>query len=149
MMAHATVLLVEDDPDDVLLTQLAFEKARLANPLEVVRDGEEAILYLKGEGRYADRHRYPLPILMLLDLKMPRVDGFQVLEWLQKHPELGHLSVAMMTSSDHDPDITRAYELGADSYLSKPPDAEALLALVQRLHAWWLIVNQPLEYDPA
>src|SRR5438105_2892954 len=140
MQGQSTVLLAEDDPDDVLLTQIAFEKARLANPLQVVRDGEEAISYLQGEGPYADRRHYPSPIMLLLDLKMPKINGFQVLEWLRNQPSLGHLPVAIMTSSDHDPDISRAYALGADSYLIKPPDAEALLALVQRLHAYWLIV---------
>ena len=142
MMEDATVLLAEDDPDDVLLTHIAFEKARLANPLQVVRDGEEAIAYLQGEGRFGDRQKYPLPILLLLDLRMPRVSGFQVLEWLRDHPQLNRMPVAVMTSSDHDPHIKRAYDLGADSYLIKPPDAEALLALVQRLHAYWLILNE-------
>ncbi len=139
---RATVLLAEDDPDDVLLTQIAFEKARLANPLMVVRDGEEAIAYLKGEGIYSDREKYPLPILLLLDLKMPKLTGFQVLEWLQTQPQLSQLPVAIMTSSDFDPDVNRAYELGANSYLVKPPDAGALLALVQRLHAYWLILDE-------
>src|SRR6266446_3785564 len=101
MTDRATVLLAEDDPDDVLLAQIAFEKARLANPLQVVRDGEEAIAYLQGEGRYGDRHCFPLPMLLLLDLKMPRVNGFQVLEWLREHPRLYRLPVAVMTSSDH------------------------------------------------
>jgi CheY-like chemotaxis protein len=140
---EATVLLCEDDPDDVLLTQIAFEKARLANPLQIARDGEEAIAYLQGEDRFADRTQFPLPILILLDLKMPKLDGFHVLQWLRSRPELNRLAVAIMTSSDHDPDISRAYELGADSYLIKPPDAEALLALVQRLRAYWLILNEP------
>jgi CheY-like chemotaxis protein len=138
----AAVLLAEDDPDDVLLTQIAFEKARLINPLIVVRDGEEAISYLKAEGKFKDREAYPLPILLLLDLKMPKVNGFQVLEWLHSQPELSHLAVAIMTSSDSDPDVTRAYELGATSYLVKPPDAQALLALVQRLHAYWMILDE-------
>jgi CheY-like chemotaxis protein len=145
MIGDATVLLAEDDPDDILLTQIAFEKARLANPLQVVRDGEEAIEYLKGDGQYANRLLFPVPILLLLDLKMPRANGFQVLEWLRKQSEFSRLPVAIMTSSDHDPHITRAYQLGADSYLRKPPDAAALLALVQRLHAYWLIVNEPLS----
>lgn len=145
MIENATVLLAEDDPDDVLLTHLAFEKARLANPLQVVRDGEEAIAYLKGTGRFKNRISYPLPILLLLDLNMPKVNGFQVLEWLQTHPLLSPMPVAVMTSSDQDPHVTRAYELGADSYLIKPPDAEALLALVQRLRAYWLIVNERPE----
>ena len=145
MIDKATILLAEDDPDDVLLTQIALKKARLANPLQVVRDGEEAIQYLMGQGRFADRERYPLPILLLLDLNMPKLNGFQVLEWLRKSPELSALPVAVMTSTDHDPYIARAYELGADSYLMKPPDAEALLALVQRLHAYWLIVQEGPE----
>ena len=145
MIGDATVLLAEDDPDDILLTQIAFEKARLANPLQVVRDGEEAIAYLNGDGKFADRIQFPLPILLLLDLKMPKKNGFQVLEWLRKQPEIGRLSVAIMTSSDHDPHISRAYQLGADSYLRKPPDAAALVALVQRLHAYWLIVSEPLS----
>lgn len=149
VIESATVLLAEDDPDDVLLTHLAFEKARLANPLQVVRDGEEAIAYLKGSGRFKDRARYPLPVLLLLDLNMPKVNGFQVLEWLQTHPMLSRMPVAVMTSSDHDPHVTRAYELGADSYLIKPPDAEALLALVQRLRAYWLIVNERPEHQFA
>src|SRR5256885_235495 len=118
MIGDATVLLAEDDPDDILLTQIAFEKARLANPLQVVRDGEEAIAYLKGDGKYANRERFPKPILLLLDLKMPKVNGFQVLEWLRTQPGLAALPVAIMTSSDHDPDVTRAYGLGADSYLT-------------------------------
>jgi CheY-like chemotaxis protein len=149
MIGDATVLLAEDDPDDVLLTQIAFEKARLANPLQVVRDGEEAIAYFKGSGKFADRTHFPLPILLLLDLTMPRMNGFQVLEWLRKQPQFTRLSVAIMTSSDHDPHIARAYELGADSYLRKPPDATALLALVQRLHAYWLIVSEPLSFAAA
>lgn len=143
MHNEATILLCEDDTDDVLLTQIAFEKARVANPLQVVRDGEEAIAYLKGEGPFANRARFPLPILLLLDLKMPKLHGFHVLGWLRDQTSLDPVCVAIMTSSDHDPDIARAYELGADSYLIKPPDAEALLALVQRLRAYWLIVKDP------
>ena len=149
MTDRATVLLAEDDPDDVLLTQIAFERARLANPLQVVRDGEETIAYLKGEGVFADRERYPFPILLLLDLKMPKVDGFQVLEWLRSQPEHLQLPVAIMTSSDHDPDMTRASDLGADSYLIKPPNAITLLELVQRMHGYWLIVNEAPEFHAA
>ena len=149
MIGEATVLLADDDADDILLTQIAFEKARLANPLQVVRDGEEAIEYFKGTGRFEDRAQFPLPILLLLDLKMPKANGFQVLEWLRKQPEFARLPVAIMTSSDHDPHISRAYQLGADSYLRKPPDAMALLALVQRLHAYWMIVNEPASLAVA
>jgi CheY-like chemotaxis protein len=149
VLDNATVLLAEDDPDDVLLTEIAFENARLANPLQVVRDGEEAISYLKGEGQFADRRKHPLPILLLLDLKMPKVNGFQVLQWLRRRSDFRTLPVAIMTSSDHDPHVARAYELGADSYLTKPPNAETLLALVQRLHAYWMIVNARPEFEAA
>src|SRR5260370_20778624 len=107
MADSRTILLAEDDPDDVLLTQIALRKARLANPLQVVRDGEEAIAYLTGDGLYADRSQYPLPMLLLLDLKMPKVTGFEVLDWLRKHPRLGRMSVAAMSPSAHDPHIAR------------------------------------------
>jgi len=143
MNDHATVLLAEDNEDDSLLTEIAFKKARLANPLQVVKDGVEVIAYLKGEGRFSDRVRYPFPMLLLLDLRMPKVNGFEVLSWLQAHPEIAHLPVAVMTSSVDEPDIDRAYKLGADSYLIKPPNAETLLALVQRLKAYWLILREP------
>jgi CheY-like chemotaxis protein len=136
-----TILLAEDDANDVLITEIAFRKARLANPLKVVRDGEEAIAYLRGKGRYAERARYPFPVLLLLDLDMPKVDGFEVLEWLRSQPMIGRLPVAIVTDSDHDPYVDRAYRLGADSYLIKPPTPEELLALVKRLRAHWMIVT--------
>ena len=147
--AMANILLAEDDVDDVVLTQRAFKRARLANPLAVVRDGEEALEYLDGQGRYADRDQYPFPMLLLLDLNLPKINGFQVLEWLRENPPLHHLPVAVLTSSDHDPHAERAFALGADSYLIKPPDAGTLLALVQRLHAYWLILNDPQAYAAA
>jgi CheY-like chemotaxis protein len=140
---NATVLLAEDDSEDVFLTHRAFKRARLANPLQVVRDGEQALAYLQGDPPYDDRTQYPLPILVLLDLNMPKIDGFQVLEWIKKQPSFSTIPVAILTTSDHDPHVMRAFHLGADSYLMKPPDAEALLALVQRIHAYWLIVTQP------
>jgi CheY-like chemotaxis protein len=149
MRDEPTILLAEDDPDDVLITQITFRKARLANRLEVVRDGEEAIAYLKGAGRYAERNLFPFPMLLLLDLHMPKVDGFEVLEWLRTRPALSRLPVAILTSSDHDPYAGRAFELGADSYLIKPPDAGTLLALVQRLHAFWFIVDERFELQAA
>jgi CheY-like chemotaxis protein len=142
MNDSSIVLLAEDNEDDALLTQIAFKKARLANPLQIVSDGVEVIAYLKGEGQFADRVRYPFPMLLLLDLRMPRVNGFEVLTWMQQHSEINHLPVAVMTSSVDEPDIERAYQLGADSYLIKPPNAETLLALVQRLKAYWLILKE-------
>lgn len=139
-----TILLAEDNANDVLLTEIALHKARLANPLRIVRDGEEAISYLEGKGPFADRHVYPFPMLLLLDLNMPRMNGFDVLRWLRDQPFRKDLLIAISTDSDSGPDVRQAFELGADSYLIKPPNSEALLALVQRLKAYWCI--EPPEH---
>lgn len=137
-----TILLVEDDPNDVLLIRRAFRKSDVANPIQVVGDGEEAIAYLSGRGPYADRERYPLPVLLLLDLKLPRKSGFEVLEWLRQQRGLKRLPVAVLTSSAETPDINRAYDLGANSYLVKPVRFEGLLRMVQTLNLYWLIINE-------
>lgn len=136
------VLLVEDDPNDVLLIRRAFRKSDVANPIQVVGDGEEAIAYLSGRGPYADRERYPLPVLLLLDLKLPRKSGFEVLEWLRQQPGLKRLPVVVLTSSAETPDVNRAYDLGANSYLVKPVRFEGLLRMVQTLNLYWLIINE-------
>ncbi|RMF85886.1 MAG: response regulator [Nitrospinota bacterium] len=142
---HYTILLVEDDPNDVLLIQRAFQRARILNPLQVVRNGDEAVAYLGGQEPYADRGRYPLPILMLLDLKLPRGSGLEVLEWLQQQPGLRRLPVVVLTSSSESIDVNRAYDLGANSYLVKPVRFEDLLQMVRSLHFYWLILNTPPE----
>jgi CheY-like chemotaxis protein len=141
MDAREAVLLVDDSEEDVLLTKIAFANARLANPLFVVQDGEDAIAYLDGCEPYSDRLRFPFPILMLLDLRMPKRNGFEVLRWLQEQQFRGDLMVAVMTNSQNEPDTLRCFELGADSYLIKPPKAEDLLQLVQRLKACWFIAR--------
>lgn len=143
--APYTILLVEDDPNDVLLIQRAFRKANLVNSLEVVRDGEEAVVYLAGEGPYADRERFPLPVLMLLDLKLPRKAGLEVLGWLRQQPSLKRLPVVVLTSSRETADINRAYELCANSYLVKPVAFDALLEMVKTLNMYWLVLNQRPE----
>src|SRR6478672_12672813 len=120
MITMDTILLVEDDSNDVLLIQRAFRKASLSNPLQIVEDGEAAILYLKGEESFADRDRYPLPRLILLDLKLPRKSGFEVLVWLRQQPKFYGLPVVVLTSSKEKNDIQQAYLLGANSYLVKP-----------------------------
>ncbi len=137
-----TILLVEDDPNDVLLIRRAFRKSNVANPIQVVGDGEEAIAYLSGQGPYADRERYPLPLLLLLDLKLPRKSGFEVLEWLRQQPGLKRLPVVVLTSSAETPDVNRAYDLGANSYLVKPVRFEDLLHMVRTLNLYWLIINE-------
>ncbi len=139
---HYTILLVEDDPNDVFLIQRAFRKANLANPIQVMNDGEAAVQYLSGQEPYADRDRYPLPILMLLDLKLPRRSGLEVLEWLKQQPKLKRLPVVVLTSSREHTDLNRAYDLGANSYLVKPVAFDSLLNMVQTLNQYWLIINE-------
>jgi CheY-like chemotaxis protein len=137
-----TILLVEDDPNDAFLIQRAFRKANLANPIQVMNDGEAAVQYLSGQEPYADRDRYPLPILMLLDLKLPRRSGLEVLEWLKQQPKLKRLPVVVLTSSREHIDLNRAYDLGANSYLVKPVAFDSLLNMVQTLNQYWLIINE-------
>ena len=135
---HYTILLVEDDPNDVFLIQRAFRKANLANPIQVMNDGEAAVQYLSGQEPYADRDRYPLPAIILLDLKLPRRSGHEVLVWLKQQPELKRLPVVMLTSSRQTPDVKRAYDLGVNSYLVKPIGFASLLEMMQSFSQYWL-----------
>jgi CheY-like chemotaxis protein len=146
-LREGVILLAEDDPNDVLLIQRAFQRTHLANPVQVVRDGEEALAYLSGQGAFADRERHPLPVLMLMDLKMPRKTGLEVLAWLRQQPGLKRLPVIVLTSSNQSPDINRAYELGANSYLVKPAGFDSLLELVKNLDMYWLILNEKPELN--
>lgn len=141
------ILVAEDDPDDAFMLRRAFAKANVANPLAFVVDGEEAIEYLGGTGRYGGHSRQPLPVVLLLDLKMPRCNGFEVLEWVREHPGLGRLPVVVLTSSRESTDIARAYELGANSYLVKPGSPEDLLATVRGLGLYWLVLNESPEVE--
>jgi CheY-like chemotaxis protein len=139
------ILLVEDTRDDVLLIQRAFRRARLNVALHVVNDGEAAVAYLAGVGDYADREQHPLPVLVLLDLKLPRRSGFEVLAWIRQQPGLQRLPVVMLTSSEQIQDVNRAYEVGANSYLVKPVGFDALLEMVRMLDLYWLLWNQKPE----
>jgi CheY-like chemotaxis protein len=125
------ILLAEDNEDDVILIERAFRKAGLLSPLMVVRDGEDAICYLSGFGRYSDRTQYPLPDLFLLDLKLPMRDGFEVLRWIQTQPELKKLPVIVLTQSDRIRDANQAYQLGAYSFLIKGTDFNDTAAFAQ------------------
>lgn len=135
-----TILVVEDEPNDALLLRRAFGKAHLDNPIQVVPEGEAAIAYLSGEAPYVDRNLYPLPALMLLDLKLPRMSGFEVLVWLRQQPGLKRLPVVVLTSSGQKIDVDRAYELGASSYLVKPVSFEELLVMVKALNLYWSVL---------
>ncbi len=139
---HNTILLIEDDPNDVILIQRAFSKADISNPIQVVENGEDAIAYLGGKDVYCDREQYPLPILVLLDLKLPRKSGHEVLEWAQQQPELTSIPIIVLSSSNHDSDVKRAYDLGANSYLIKPVSFDNLLEMIKTIYLYWLILNK-------
>ena len=138
MPDQAVILLVEDREDDILLVRKSFERAWINNPLLVVRNGEEAIHYLAGEERYANREEYPLPDLILLDLKLPGIDGFDVLRWVRRQPDFGTIPVVVLTSSDAIRDVNRAYTLGANSFLVKPLEFENFVETAKILKTYWL-----------
>src|ERR1041385_9060587 len=149
MSQHAVILVVEDQEDDIFLIRKAFRKAGVPNPLHVVRDGQEAIEYLSGEGAYANRAEHPLPDLVLLDLKLPRVDGFQVLQWLRQQSGISEIPVVVLTSSDQTWEINTAYSLGANSFLVKPGDFEDYKTVAGILQAYWLkTVKRPEASRP-
>jgi len=141
MRDKRVVLLAEDLDDDILLIRRAFDKAGMKNPLFVVRNGDEAIAYLSGIGQYAHRDEFPLPDLLLLDLKMPGVDGFSVLNWIKLQPELSNLRVVVLTSSEDIRDVERAYRLGASSFMVKALDFQDTVYLAKLLTDYWLRTN--------
>ena len=145
MTNQTPILLVEDNEDHVFLLRHAFQKAEILNPLQVANNGEEAIAYLEGTGRYSDWTDFPLPLMVLLDLKMPGLSGFDVLRWIRQKPGLKALRVAMLTSSDLGPEIKMAYELGANVFLTKPVDLNRLVEMVKVVRAHWLECAQRPE----
>ena len=150
MAEHAVILLAEDEEDYVLLIQRAFSQAKIPNPMHVVWNGQEAIAYLKGEGKYSNREEYPLPDLLLLDLKMPRVNGFEVLKWLRSQPNLAPLRVLVLTSSDAIRDVNEAYKLGANSFLVKPMDFHDFTQLSRLITDFWLKASRtPETFRPS
>jgi CheY-like chemotaxis protein len=138
MAQEKIILLAEDDENDALLFKIALEHAAITNPLTVVRDGREAIDYLRGTGSYSDRNEHPLPALMLLDLNMPLLNGFDVLLWRHKQPELRELPIVVMSSSHSQEDIQRALSLGAASYCIKPAGLQYLIQVARELRDRWL-----------
>jgi CheY-like chemotaxis protein len=125
-----------------LLIKRAFQKAGLGEILKTVHDGDHAIEYLRGVNAYADRALYPLPFLLLLDLKMPGTNGFEVLQWLRSQPDFKRLLIVVLTSSNLQADVDRAYELGANSYLVKPVEFTEMVNMIQRFEAYWTELNR-------
>ena len=140
-MDRRPILLVEDNPDDQLLTRIAFQRAHLGNELVVVGDGEAALDYLWARGTYAQRNPAELPALVLLDLNMPKLSGFEVLEQVRKNPLTSALPVVVLTSSAQDEDVLRSYRNGANSYVRKPVELDAFIKALAQLQLYWLVLN--------
>jgi len=137
----AAILLVEDNEDDVFFMKDAMKQAQIKNPVFVAADGEEAIQYLSGSGKFSDRAAFPLPAVVLLDLKLPKKKGFDVLEWLRTQEALKRVVVVILTSSQEPSDLRRAYGLGANSYLVKPAKRDRLAAMVRAVRDYWIEFN--------
>ena len=142
-----TLLWVEDDPDDILLGERALAKAGFET-LRIVRDGDQAISYLGGKGEFSDRTRFPIPSLVLLDLKLPRKSGFEVLRWIRGAGGPRRMPVVILTSSQEQRDIDRAYDDGANAYLVKPVDTRTFAEMVSGLHHFWALLNRNPEGVP-
>ena len=140
-MDEKVILLVEDNPDDLELTLLSLEESRIKNKVVVARDGVGALDYLFCTGKYADRDPDQLPEVVLLDLKLPRLDGHQVLDRIRAHPRTQFLPVVVLTSSDVERDVVRSYEGGANSYVRKPVASEEFGEAVRRLGLYWILMN--------
>ena len=136
-MNGGTVLYVEDEENDVFIMQRAWKEAGIVNPLKVVTDGAQAIQYLAGEGKFLDREQFPMPSLVLLDLKLPKESGFNVLKWIRNNPAIHTLLVVVLTSSNHPEDIHRAHALGANAYLIKPTTPDGITELAASLKDFW------------
>jgi CheY-like chemotaxis protein len=141
-MTKRVILLVEDDPSDVDLTRRALSRNRVANELVVVEDGQQALDYLFATGDYAGRQPAALPALVLLDLKLPKVGGHEVLRRLRENPTSRRLPVVVLTSSKEEQDVATSYDLGVNSYIRKPVDFTRFAEAVQQLGLYWLVLNE-------
>lgn len=136
-----TILLAEDNPNDVELTLAALSENNLANRVEVAKDGVEVVEYLRCEGKFKQRKRGN-PAVILLDFKMPRMDGIEVLQFIRKEPDLKLIPVVMLTSSREEPDLKKCYELGANAYVVKPVDFKEFMDSVKQLGVFWALINE-------
>ncbi|HZQ46518.1 MAG TPA: response regulator [Verrucomicrobiae bacterium] len=147
-MEPLPILLAEDNEDDVFLLQRAMTKARVTNPVQVVGDGEQVLAYLRGEGVYGDRKKYPFPVLLLLDIKMPKMNGLEVLSEVREDPLLRRLVVIVLSSSNQQRDIDQAFDLRVNSYLVKPSGTDGMTNIFQKVKNYWLTLNQ-YPHGPA
>jgi CheY-like chemotaxis protein len=136
------VLLAEDDDNDALLMKRAFQRANNSGVLRIVRDGEEVIDYLQGKGQFSDRSKFPLPSVLIVDLKMPKKNGFEVLQWIKEHREFRRIPAVVLSSSKQERDIVKAYELHANSYLVKPSAFNELQQVADTIQAYWIQLNR-------
>ncbi|MHB8106309.1 MAG: response regulator [Candidatus Cryosericum sp.] len=146
-MSEKVILLVEDNPDDVALTLRAFQKNNIANRVVVAADGEEALDYLTGHGKYAGRALSDMPQVVLLDLNLPKVGGLEVLRAMRADPRTRTLPVVVLTSSTEEPNVVTSYQLGANSYIHKPVDFDQFVEAVRQLGLYWLVLNQAPPVD--
>ncbi|MBD2026161.1 response regulator [Leptolyngbya sp. FACHB-711] len=142
MSADQTILLVEDNPKDVFLVQRAFRKAEITVSIQVVNDGDSAVMYLSGHAPYTNRSLHPFPALILLDLKLPRRSGAEVLMWLRQQPTIKRIPVVILTSSREFTDVNHVYDLGANAYMVKPPTFDDLVTMLKTLDLHWLKYNE-------
>jgi len=149
MKEQRLILLVEDNDDDVELTLRALRRNRVANRVDVVRDGAEALEYLFATGGYAGRDVRDTPNLVLMDLKLPKVGGLEVLERLRSDPRTRRLPVVILTSSNVESDLARSYDLGANSYIRKPVDFTQFMEAVNQLGLYWLVLNEAPPYGES
>ncbi len=142
-MTERVILLVEDNPSDIALTQRALVKSAIKNPLVVAEDGQQALDFLFGTGAHAGRDTGDPPILILLDLKLPRIDGLEVLRRIRANPRTRRILVVILTSSSEEQDIAAGYDLGSNSYIRKPVDFHQFAEVIKQLGLYWLVINEP------
>jgi CheY-like chemotaxis protein len=145
--SHYTILLVEDEENDAMLLKMALKKNNIINPLHWVKDGLEAIAYLNGEGVYANHALYPFPEVLIVDLKMPRMSGLELLQWIRDHSNYKVIPTIIMSSSRQDSDIEKAYDLGANTYIIKPSSFDELARVVKLTHEYWAASVKPAQYS--
>jgi len=143
MDRNLTILIAEDSEDDGLFLERAFRKIGMKNAVQILTDGQEALDYLRGAGKYEDRHRFPFPSVLFTDIKMPRVNGFELLEWLRDHPECKVIPTIIFSSSEQAEDVERAYQLGANAYFVKPASLPELEDMMRYAYEFWARCAKP------